>query len=448
LQASGSEEDGQALMATVRDIAARETWNDWHSDPKAARDLLAQLFHALCGAAQPLRINRVDTYDESDLDRRVQQIGTGLDMPNGPFWPDFGGASAEEVFDAAFLAMRMLDEALSQQPTPILAATSDEFETEAGYFVVPCRKITGSRDKMIGQGLLRRGLLHHRIAPMQHDGVRLYLHVHPDVGLKPDHLPPRRKVGAGIFPGLQLKTQPGKTQERRNFVVTGLSCNPSQEEAIIDQCQSAVADLCDTLVWPELTMPPERVAQVRDLLGQAPLQGDRPPVVVTGSWHMECDQRIRNRGEVLDGRGEHLFCFDKCLTYLKRGDPEGGAEDIEHGNAVRLLLAEDELILFQICLDFCHVDRAALLKACDASLVIVPSMGEIPTIRDHKSRATELQTTNNTRTVVVQQHPEPGDGNVIGYILPGVTKPAKFMDDDILTSQSFTSFYTEGAESQ
>lgn len=448
MQVNVSEEEGQEFKATVRVIAARDTWNDWHSDPKAARDLLAQLFHALSGAAQPLRINRVDTYDESKLDRSVQQIGAGLDMPNGPFWPNFDRASAEEVFDAAFLAMRMLDEALSQQPTAILPGTSEQFETDTGYFVVPCRKIFGTRDNMVGQGLLRRALLHHRIAPMKHDGVQLYLHLHPDVGLKPDHLPPRRKVGAGIFPALELKTQPGKTQERRNFVVTGLSCNPLQEEAIKDQCQSAVADQCDTLIWPELTMPPERVAQVRDLLGQAPLQGDRPPVVVAGSWHTECDQRIRNRGEVLDGRGKQLFYFDKCLAYLKRGDPEGGAEDIEHGNVVQLLLAEDELIVFQICLDFCHVDRAALLKACDASLVIVPSMGEIPTIRDHVTRAAELQTTNNTRTVVVQQHPNPGNGNAIGYILPGVTKPKKLKDDDILTSQSFTSFYTEGAETE
>lgn len=438
------------FVETVRVIAALEAWNIWSDDPKVARGLLARLFCALSSAGQSLRVNRVDSYNEFDLDAQVQAIGTGLDSANGAFWPDFDRTPAEEIFDATFLAMRMLDATLSLQTTVIMPETLEEFVADAGYFVVPCRKVAGVRDGMKGQGLSRRGLLHHRIAPLVYDGVRLALHVHPDVGLRPDYLPPRRRVGAGVFQGLRLETQLSEINGLGNFVVTGLKCEPSQELAVADQCRSAVADQCDTLVWPELTMPPERVEQVRDHLREKPLNGDRPPVVVAGSWHVKCGERIRNRSEVLDGRGERLFWFDKCLAYLERGTLSGAAEDIEYGETVQLLLAEDELIVFQICLDFCHVDREALLKACDASLVIVPSMGAGSTIRDHIARAAVLQTANNTRTVVVQQRPKQSDASdfpAIGYILPGVTKPRDLSEDDILTSQCFSSFYTEGEES-
>lgn len=444
--------DGQgAFIGAVRDIAAMDVWEHWAEDPNQARSLLARLYLSLSGSGQLLRINRVDGYVESDLDAKVQRIGTGLDIPNGPFWPDFGTASVEEVFDAAFLAMRMLDEALSQQPAVMLQETLVEFETDAGFFVLPCRKISGGRDRMTGQGLSRRGLLYHRIAPVQHDGVRLALHVHPDVGLKPDRLPPVRKVGAAVFPRLQLQMKASEINGVGNFVVTGLTCDPPQDQVVANQCQNAAADHCDTLVWPELTMPPERVEQVRELLREAPLDGDCPPVVVAGSWHVEGCKGFRNRSKVLDGRGERMFWFDKCLAYMERKSPQGSAEDIEHGETVQLLLAEDELIVFQICLDFCHADREALLKACDASLVIVPSMGEGPTIRDHLLRAAALQTSNNTRTVVVQQSlilADPPDSASFGYILPGASKPLNFTESDTLTSQQFTSFYTECDDSQ
>ena len=449
MQDNGDRDHQNEFIEAVRAISALDAWNYWDIDPTAARNLLAQLFRALSRAPQLLRINRVEGYHESALHLRVQQIGRGLETPHGSFWPDFDNASPENTFDAAFLAMRMLDEDLALQPTVFMSATLHDFETEAGYFVVPCRKIAKGRDRLRGQGLYRRGLLHHRIAPMQHDGVRLCLHVHPDVRLRPDHLPPRRKVGAAVFPTVDLVTQQSKTHGPGSFLVTGLSCTPSQEEAVIEQCQRAVADLCDTLIWPELTMPPERVTQVRALLGQTPLKGERPPVVVAGSWHVPCGQQIRNRSEILDGRGERLFWFDKCLAYLERRDPYGDVEGIDHGSAVQLLLAEDELIVFQICLDFCHVEREALLKACDASLVIVPSMGNFVTLEAHRARAEVLQTSNNTRTVVVQQRYGTDDVSeieTIGYILRGVTKPRNIENKDIFTSELFSSFYTEGDE--
>ncbi len=307
--------------------------------------------------------------------------------------------------------------------------------------MVPCRKITGSRDQMRGQGLSRRGLLYHRIIPKQHDGVRLELCVHPDVGLEPDRLPPVRKVGAAVFPRLQLQKKASATQKAGNFVVTGLTCGGPQEKAVDDQCRLAAEQQCDTLIWPELTMPPERVEQVEELLGASPLGGRRPPVVVAGSWHVESGERIRNRSIVLDGRGKRMLCFDKCLPYMKRKSPKGCTEDIEPGDSVQLLLAEDELIVFQICLDFCHSDREALLKACDASLAIVPSMGEKATIDAHKVRASALQISNNTRTVVVQQSLKPPVGSKdppIGYILPGAAKPCKLTENDTIMPHQFT----------
>ncbi|MCZ4267463.1 hypothetical protein O4H48_06115 [Rhodobacteraceae bacterium G21628-S1] len=439
-----------AFINAVRELSGLEAWRLCDGDPTVARDLLARLYCALSEAAEPLRIGRVDRYVEQEIDAKVQEIGTGLDAPNGSFWPDFDSVSAEEIFDAAFLAMRMLDERLSQETCVLIPELLDEFKTKSGYFVVPCRKIFGDRERLTGQGLSRRGLLYHRIVPVQYDGVRLALNIHPDVGLSHVQLPPKRKVGAAVFPELKLETCPSEMNASGNFVVTGVTSVPQQEQVVASQCQGAVADRCDTLVWPELTMPPERVEQVRSLLRKSSLNGDRPAVVVAGSWHVEDEKRIRNRSEVLDGRGEQLLSFDKCLAYMKRGTPDGGAEDIEPGEVVQLLLAEDELIVFMICLDFCHVNREALLRACDASLVIVTSMGERSTIREHTARAASLKTTNNTRTVVVQQsvkQAEPSDNTQIGYILPGLAKPQELKEDDTLTSQCFSSFYTECEES-
>ncbi len=443
----GEEQARHAFADAVGEIAGLEAWDHWAEDPKVARSLLARLYHALSGAPQGLRDNRVEGYVESTIDADVQQIGAGLDIADGWFWPDLEQEPIERIFDSAFVAMRYLDEALSQQPVAPMPDTLDEFETDTGYYVVPCRKITGGRERMTGQGLSRRGLLYHRIAPMHHDGMKLALHLHPDVGLAPDQLPPVRRVGAAVFPGLELDTVPSAINKPGNFLITGVRCDTPQEQTVAEQFQAAAGAKCDTLIWPELTMPPQRVNQVRALLRDTPLGGAHPPLVVTGSWHEAVGQRHRNRGWVLDGRGEPLLCFDKCLAFMVRGSPAGSAEDIEPGDTVHLLWAGDELIVFQICLGFCHLNREALLRACDGSLMIVPSMGEGSTIRNHMSRAERLQTSNNARTVVVQQELNAPKNAPFGYILPGPAKPREYAEKDTLTSQQFSSFYTDGEES-
>ena len=181
-------------------------------------------------------------------------------------------------------------------------------------------------------------------------------------------------------------------------------------------------------------MPPERVEQVMALLRENPLRGGgKPPVVVAGSWHVKVGKRTRNRGSVLDGRGDLMFRFDKCLAYIIDRKSKGCSEDIEYGEIVPLLLTEDELIVFQICLDFCHVERQEILKRCNASLVIVPSMGGKDTFKAHVDSASRLQIVNETQTVVVQQNNGIVDTE-IGYILLGHLKPLK-------TKKQFTLFH-------
>ena len=310
-------EDGQCKFVTsVRRIAEMSEWEHWDSDPVIARELISRLYQALLQAGQGIRINRVEGYNEDDLDVKVQHIGDGLDAPNGKFWPNFENVTPEDLFDDAFIAMRMLDDALWLQHTALIQMRVKDFETSTGYYVVPCKK-NGNAG-----GLARRGLKNHRIFPSKYDGIRLSLYIHPDVELpRDDSLHSKRlstrNVGAAIFPKFKLEEESSDVNKIGNVIYSGVIYKGSMEEVVENHCSSAVVERCDTLVWPELTMPPEQVEQVMALLRENPLRGGgKPPVVVAGSWHVKVGKRTRNRGSVLDGRGDLMFWFDKCLAHI------------------------------------------------------------------------------------------------------------------------------------
>ena len=134
-------EDGQCkFVPFVRRIAEMSEWEHWDSDPVIARELISRLYQALLQADQWIRINRVEAYNEDDLDVKVQQIGDGLNGPNGKFWPNFETVRLEDLLDDAFVAMRMLDDALWLQHTALIQMRVKDFETSTGYYVVPCKK--------------------------------------------------------------------------------------------------------------------------------------------------------------------------------------------------------------------------------------------------------------------------------------------------------------------
>lgn len=419
-------------------VAKDPLWETW-ADLKSGRTLLCRLRRALVGAPESLRLNKFASYSEQYISAEMERLCGDLDKPNnGRFWDV--DAADEDLFWRSVLALRYLDLNLSNTHSPQFGAEPQQFRTFDGEFVFPIQRFRGDSQAHQRQGFERRGLLYHRIVPPHFSDIEMCVHIHPDVRLDPENGQPFRKVGASFFPKCGVEVE---TLDEKSFVVKALDGPDDVETTILSQCEQASIDGCDTLVWPELTISPDFLAVIRNCLAAKQLKGEYPSVVVAGSWHVSEGDGYVNRSTVLNGRGETLFSFDKCLPYDYEVDVGGRAivrkESIQPGKAVHFLVTEDELIAFFICKDFCHNDRRALLRDCDASYALVPSMGEQSTIDSHLRSAVDLHIQVGTLSVVVQQNPskhkEPR-----GFLLPGSQKPQKLDSGELSLNSHFTSF--------
>ena len=289
-------------------------------------------------------------------------------------------------------------------PSGSITNSAEDWEME-GYpcYIVPIRR--GYR-KGNGKDRARRAMLYHAILPRQIGDLAVELAFVPDVEITEELR--RWTYGAPIFEGATVDVEHVGAD---GFRVADAPL-ADEEGCVAGHVRSALDGQCDALVWPELTVPKDRLALIRAELRRDPLRDPRRiAITVAGSRHVEVGGKWFNRAEILFGKGQPLASYDKRRTF----EVEGRFERIDPGEKMLVLVTEDRLIGVAICKDFCDdVDNDAY-RSLSLDLLLVPSMGRVSTIDAHLRHAKALQSQQGTVSFVVQQVD----------VLTGTTRDAK-----------------------
>ncbi|MCJ8510218.1 hypothetical protein MUU53_20235 [Rhizobium lemnae] len=303
-----------------------------------------------------------------------------------------------------------------------------------GYYVIPRKTLSPWSDPKRNQGYRNRGLLRHRVIPAAIDDLEVRIVVLPTVEDDEGH--PRQRFGAAVFKDFDVDVLQGQTDR---FHVTGLN---TQNHAldIQRQLESSSEEQCFIIVWPELTMPNTHRTKVRRILKDNLLAEEPrvyPEIVVAGSWHeMENDARY-NVSHIFDRFGKLVTTYRKAVAF---SDNHHGVEDIELGNEFPIIVTDQAIIAFGVCKDFCTVSRSKNpYHESKVDYVVVPSMGRIPLMQEHKTAANDLRNVTGGRVFVVQQH-LPRDDGAAAFVLP----PNRAKESDAIPLENGTIWQSFG----
>ena len=280
----------------------------------------------------------------------------------------------------------------------------------------------------------QRGLVRIRIVPTKIDGatVRLY---------RPDRVARsagRIAFGASLFPGTVFE----ETVSDKRFRITGFDATALNDH-IAEACEGAHVAGCLATVFPELTINDVSLKEMRRLLGDKPWLDAQigelktPVIVVAGSWHEPWRKGFCNVATVLDGDGELILSHRKRYAYR---DEQGRAEDIIPGEELAILVLNEGLFAFGICLDFCHRCFSTPYGNLDVDFVLVPSCGNAATMNGHIRTAADLLDRRKARSFVVQQaYPALADG--LGYVLPPGSIQSGCAAEDLVRKDAWNVFF-------
>lgn len=242
----------------------------------------------------------------------------------------------------------------------------------------------------------QRATRYHAIVPSQVGDLTVSLALHAEVtASKPSRA---WRYGAAVFDEMVIEVQ---LVGEDGFVLSDAPC-PSAAAIISEQIETAIRDSCDVLAWPELTVPEDRLTQIRSRLGHDPLASPaRVPIVVAGSWHLPRGSGHINRAPVLQSRGTPLTHCDKRRQFPYLGKREA----ITPGREVPVIVMEDRLVGVAICRDFCDDCTSDIYAALCLDLLIVPSMGAASTTEAHERHCKTLQSRQGAVSLIVQQYP-------------------------------------------
>ena len=273
----------------------------------------------------------------------------------------------------------------------------------------------------------RRGLFWHRLIPAELGGYTIDLHWYRDLSLS--FRRSDAKVLGAMFDGLSLV----RDENFGKFVAAAAPCG-NEDEAIAAQVAAAYAGDVTVALWPELVMPADRRVKLAAALEAEAFErvpGGGPTLVAAGSWHEVEDGAVHNRMHVLSSTGKQRFHHDKSLPLESR---TLGEEQLTPSYRISVLVAEDALIGFGICRDFCEAQISKVYAALDLDLLVVPSYGDIKTIAAHRQQAHALSIDSGGRVFVVQQIvPEEVTDDGVGYVLPPNADTALIAPSDMLT---------------
>ncbi len=268
----------------------------------------------------------------------------------------------------------------------------------------------------------RRALCFTAVVPTRLRDATISLHFHPGGSPHRQGVDPYDwALGSAIFPEMSIRvrsTAPSK------FILTDAMIPGADAAMLGEQLSVAQKELCDLLVWPELTMPDARLQALRELLTADPLDQGGVPVVIAGSWHVPTGEGddFRNRCVVMTGNGDVLVTYDK----RRRFPWNEQWEDIGVGENIPIIVMNDRLIGLAICRDFCDDNPHDPYRELPLDLLVVPSMGQKSTLDAHIRRAAGQRHRQGTIIFVVQQvpvieggqPPSPTDPPAYSFALP------------------------------
>jgi len=308
---------------------------------------------------------------------------------------------------------------------------------EKAYFIpMSPRAFRGQKDpKLDFRRFEQRGLLKNRIIPGTIDGANVRIKfVEKDQGASAN-----MAFGGVLYPSMTFVYD----DPDGDFIVTGVRCAQLAEinrEAV----KAAHKDGCSIAVFPELTVDQASLKSIIDDLETKPWLQDEdddvsisgPTLVVAGSWHYEDSGVYYNIATVLDGNGECLLRHSKRLPY--RESSTGRLERIAVGKELAVLVLEEGLFGFGVCLDYCHEGYDTPYGALDVDFVLVPSCGNQTTMEGHVARAAQLGIRRKMRAFVVQQaDPLLANGDM-GFILPPLAITHGTRVDKLKVKRSWT----------
>ena len=180
----------------------------------------------------------------------------------------------------------------------------------------------------------------------------------------------------------------GKTYER-------MGDRKARAQSILNAVSAARGLEATIVVLPENTISGSIVSELRSHLQKS--DDIFPQLIVPGSYHgVDAKGEARNTALLLSADGSVLASHHKVTLFGSRVDPEqpgiGFQEGLLPGGEIHALVSPFGLLSLGICLDFCDADSSVsdLWNAIGPEWVLVPSMGDGPTVRAHQRRGKDL----------------------------------------------------------
>ena len=407
-----------SLEDVTREFASIVASFDEVVDAGTRRTALARIWKAAVEAPDKLNVE-YRTLSQDELEPSVTAARDALDeggllLPAGRSWKDLALAVGAQL--------AALDAALADTPAFFGSAAGPGafLVSEAGLHVIPRSRAKRGLRAGPGAGFRRRATPHHRLLPVEIEGFRIELVSRPQLARPTGAAAGTLRMGAALLPGISLTPVEG----RPDWVAGAAPCL-DEKGAISAQVDGAYDDGVFAALWPELSMPPGRFAMLQEHLSRRSARMEAthgPRIVAAGSWHEERDGTMRNVMRILDSSGMQQFEFWKITAYSVGQVHEGA---VAH-NVIPVLITDEALVTFAICLDFCDLETTFKYDL-DVDLVLVPSHGNRKTMSGHASNAGRLNATTGGSAFVVQHSEEDPP---VGWVLPGVDEKQPGMLDE------------------
>lgn len=368
---------------------------------------MARLWHQAVSAPDTLQIE----FRQLDLKDFLTAKRAAIDaLDEGDLQP-LSASSWKELAVALGAQLMALDELLAQTPSFVGPPAVDDPFLVPGteLHVIPRSRAKRDMRPGPGAGFRRRATPHHRILPRRIGTHAIETVWRPQLSAPSVRAPTERRFGAALLPGMSLEPpyDPG------DWIASSAPC-PDDGSLVREQVAGAYENDVFAAVWPELSMPPERLALLSRLLKErSDLMevGVGPAIVAAGSWHEEKEGQVRNVMRILDRTGQQRLEFFKGSAYAVGPLREG----IVPHDVLPVLVNDDALVAFAICLDFCELETTFRYEL-DVDYVLVASLGNRTTMDGHKANSRRLASRTGGRSFVVQHS---DTGIPVGWVLPG-----------------------------
>lgn len=341
--------------------------------------------------------------DEALADERLQFLA---DLQNQV------ALSLDRIAAAPLALIRALDDLVAHTSSPYNTAsrlgseTLTRVEDGKGYWLVPVvlqARRAAALNKQVGN--LSAWFHRHAVLPAQTaHGLRVSVTVSQSTvaeGLTKlwSEPQPVLKVWIGHFnDGADVDWT---RNELGNWRTQSVAPQEVRNASLVAAVSSAAEAGANIIVFPEFTLDmAQRAVLVRHLC--------RNPIpsllmVVAGGFHEVVGSQVFNTAPVYSGDvGEVLLTHRKLRIF---GDLDHGAEQVDLGDQVHVLVTPVGCMTVLICKDFldAHPSVESLLTEVPVDWVLVPSFGDEKTIRAHKHRAKALAIVKTgTHTLVAQ----------------------------------------------